>query len=166
MSKDQERKLQTVDSKLNLYANQSSHHKDQLSRLSEAIDRFRSDEKLDEIAHQNSLDIRVNEIRISVNSQMNTQSDETSPTKGTVPTNKSRDSVGAGLWRDKAKPAAMLANPFGSAIKTMKSLSKSKSNKKLKEKEARKDTGEVIEDGQESLPLYNFNDNLDLNSFL
>ena len=47
MSKGQNEKLNKVDSKLDLYQNSLSGHHDQISKLTEAIDLYRSNQKLE-----------------------------------------------------------------------------------------------------------------------
>ena len=167
MSEDQARKLQKVDSKLDLYTNQASHHKDQLSRLSEAIDRFRSGEQHDDLQQQNSLDIRVNGATLGGSPRLDTQSDADagSPTRAAAGKGSAKGK-GAGPWGAKGRQAAVLADPWGSGVKALRDLGKSNSHKRLKDKGRRGDRDDALEEGQEDLPLFAFNDNLDLHSFL
>ena len=60
MSQVQNERLNKVDSKLDLYLDQMIGHHDQISRLSDAIDLYRSNQKLEQLASEKKIELRAN----------------------------------------------------------------------------------------------------------
>ena len=70
MSPGQNERLKKVDSKLDLYQNQLVGHHDPISKLSDAIDLYRSNQKMEQLSIENRMEQRANHISIQLDSEL------------------------------------------------------------------------------------------------